>query len=371
MLGFVGGELGCQSTCEFDTTQCGRCAPLGGLVSACEPAPVATRQLWSLDIAASGSEFGMAWVGANLDAQVELAFARFADDLALLMEPVVVPAGCTTEVALAAVGNQWFLALTSDVGVALTVLDDDGKVRSAHVLASEGVAPKIAAGPEGALIVWGQDGSIFAVLVDESANVSSAPASLPFGTEAGDYEYDLDVARAGDGYLVAARVSAGIRLARVELDGSFAPTTAAPVNEESEYPRLATLGDEVRMTYADFSGGIGVSGPRWIRLTSAGEAAGPATVLGTTPDHYGPTAHALIADDSIVMLAGYTGISLTAGFLDAARFTGDGVASGAAERMVTDPTFIRQVHTVVVDGRVIAAWLNGQPTTIGLARLGP
>ena len=164
---------------------------------------------------------------------------------------------------------------------------------------------------------------------------------------------------------------AGIRLVRVELDGSIGPTLAAPVNDDSEYPRLATLGDDVRMTYADFSGGIGTSGPRWIRLTTAGEAASPVTVLGTTPDYFGPTEHAIVADDTIILLAGNTGITNTANGLDAARFTAEGVAGGSPERIVTDPTFVRQVRTAVINGQVIAAWLNGKPTTIGFARLEP
>ncbi len=371
-LGFKGGTLSCQQTCEFDTRACVRCEAPGGALVSCGDVPVAATRPWSLDIASDGAALGVAWVAAADDDTATLGFARFAGDLELLLEPVTVPAQCPTAVALAAMDTSWLLAVESGAGVELLAISDAGVVLASEVLTASGAAPRLVQGPDSALVVWGEQGEAWAAIVDDAATAITAPALLPFGEGLDAYDYDLSAARVDGGYLVAARVFLdGVQVARVEPDGAAAPTATTPVPEDTEYPRLVAQGADVRLTFTDFSGGLGSSGPRWIRLDAAGEAAGPIIDLGYTPDFFGATPHVILDGETIALLPGHSGITYAATALDLYRLDAQGQELEVAQRVVTDPMLLREARAVTLGDSVVVAWINGGPPTIGYALLQP
>ena len=372
-LGFKGGALACLETCELDTRACVRCEGPGGALVSCGDAPVEATRPWSLDIASSGPTLGMAWVAVTDDDTATLGFARFASNLDLLLEPVALPAECPEAVQLVAMNDSWLLAVESGAGVELIALDDAGEVLASEVLTATGVAPRLAPGPDGALVVWGEgDGEAWAAIVDDTATAITAPALLPFGEELDSYDYDLSAAYVGDGYLVAARVFLdGVQLARVEPDGAAALTTTTPVPEDTEYPRLVAQGGDVRLTYTDFSGGIGSSGPRWIRLDSAGEAASPIVELGYTPDYFGSTPHVIRGGETVALLPGHSGITYAATALDLYQLDAQGQELDVPQRVVTDPMLLREARAAALGDSIVVAWINGSPPIIGYALLQP
>jgi len=91
--------------------------------------------------------------------------------------------------------------------------------------------------------------------------------------------------------------------------------------------------------------------------------------VSVTPDHAGPIPHVGLGPDSALLLTGYTGIVSRFDLLDAVGLDTDGAPYAAPMRVVDDPRRISWADFVRVGNDGVAAWLNGSPPTLGLARI--
>ena len=129
-LHFGSGNLACRSNCALDTSGCRDCVPLGAGLVSCGEAPLPVNQPWSLAVAATDTEVGIAWLGQADDSTL-VSFARLAPGLDLLGSQVLDsgPPSCASAwrgVAVAAVASGWLIAVGGAPEVIVYAVDRAG-----------------------------------------------------------------------------------------------------------------------------------------------------------------------------------------------------------------------------------------------------
>jgi hypothetical protein len=103
----------------------------------------------------------------------------------------------------------------------------------------------------------------------------------------------------GDGFLVAQRGENAIHTAHVAVSGAVLSSSTMPLGDSTESPRLVSIGQQVGVTYLDYSAG-GVL--KWAVLDKDGNVATDPVPLTPQPKTYNPDVYAVLSNDTGVLL---------------------------------------------------------------------
>ncbi len=366
-LGFVGGDLACGPNCLNDLRSCDFCRDDPRLV-ACrrasrdrvQPAHLA---LATTDVAA------LAWVAITEEDGATLFFETFEGADLTPADFSCLGQGGAGGVALAGT-DEGYLVATVGPGEGLRVrsLDRAGGVTGDGFAVAGGRRIMLEAMAAGTLMVWtAEDGAVSASLLDDQGD--ELWRTRVFNSEIGRASA-IEVA---DGYLVAQRTAVdlpgggrhnGVAVARLSAAGMLQGVTT-PVPPSTEYPSLATNGQQVRLTYADFGQQPEL---HWVSLDANGEALARAQ-LGDRP-RFNPAPILMFGDHTLALIGAYTGRTDHADHLSIARFDAQGAPVGPEFIVNEDPNYSGFWQLDRVGDDMVLAWIESGHG-IGLARFRP
>jgi hypothetical protein len=244
-LGYAGGTLGCRNDCHFDVSEC----------SLCDPTIPNCTQL--------NSDEGVAAQASIIDGtRLVIVSAGFtglrlrilqASDFSVISETECF--GGTRlgqrHVAIANLPSGYVVASVLGSATQIYTFDDDGMLIGERT--EENMhGPIFASRPDGGpLLVWQafpENVARISLLDDDGEALYDRELfAEPLETEYGDATY------VGDGFLVALRGPGGVRVDRVEMDGTVT-STHLPGSDGTEYPRIDWNGSVAHMTWRSFRG---------------------------------------------------------------------------------------------------------------------
>jgi len=389
--GYGSGKLTCSSACTIDGTTCAECAPVGGAVVSCGPAPIAFPYLATFGIAATDTEVGIAQVDANINnnGTTRLTFARLDRNLGVIGVTGLEDTAQTgplqytfiDSVAVAPTPSGWLVAACAGANIFVDVLDASGKKLARTVIddGSDGamacqtgtltLAPKPTGG---ALIIWSTYYSAAAALIADDGLSAGKPQPLDdpstflLGPPVGAW--------IGNAYYVAAPIEIMssaypivVRLRRVAADGTMSKVADILKDEFVAAPSFAAGAADIRLIYGGnlpVQNGYGVA-TLLRRIGSTGELLSDPITLGLYPTYFGRAPAVAFGDDTVVLLSGNEQELLTVARADAAGkiATRQDIAAAPAYPLVTYDLVRRGPDAVV-------GWMNaGGP--LMLARVKP
>lgn len=303
-LGYAGGRLACTSWCAFDETGCFACVAPDGPLLSCERPCVDSAEAQSVAVAVTSDTIGAAWTTASCSGcapGIRVHFAGFDSKLRTLFEAQSPDGATDAAVALAHTSTQWLLATTGDSGVTIFGFDDKGKALGKHSIAN-GRDPVFGAQPGAApLLVWtipssnpSENGMRQAAVLTDDGDLATTAVTLWASPES-----RTGVQFVGDGFLVAQRGENAIHTAHVALSGAMLSSSAMPLGDSTESPRLVSIGQQVGVTYLDYSAG-GVL--KWAVLDKDGNVATDPVPLSPQPQTYNPDVYAFVTSDTGLLL---------------------------------------------------------------------
>jgi hypothetical protein len=366
-LGFAGGALRCGAWCGLDASGCDPCARgereprcVGQAVPAVAPA--------GLDLAVRDGVVGLAWLsGAGPEGVMGLHFTRFNNALEALGDSGCLALDPPSRVAVAPTPTGWLLAVQVPTGLQLASLSPEGALTGTPRRIPGGQRPQMTARPGGGpLLEWQEPRGVMAQLLRPDG-AEETPAVVVFAT---DVEYgNGGAAWVGDGFLlVERRLSAGVAVVPMDLSGRLG-TPVFPVGRSSEFPQVAWTGREGRLVYADFGGTPHV---RWTRIDRLGNALGPSVQLGRDREFFNPCPVLADGDDTLVLLAGYSGGHWLARGLSATRVGAVGESRTAPFALNRSPGTQSHYRFARLGAELVTAWVEpGYPGQVVLATARP
>lgn len=362
-VGYSGGSLACLSNCWHDTANCSRCVAPTGHVAACSTLLPGARPS-ALALAATVQQIGVAWISNELGPK-HAWFARFNADLTLIAKTGPLPAPCPDSVFVAARPGGWSVVSSGNGQVDVHAIDANGQQIKSTVLSSQGEVLAFAERSDGgSLLVW-LDGDLPRISVVSADGLSITPP-----VKTAYFGMSPTAAFVGDGFLIAGHVDGnGVAVTRVEVDGSTKGTLTHPVPGPTGSPALTGDGSGARMVYRNF--GVSPSRLELARLDKLGNAIGTPAVLGTMPGYYEVGLPVAAGNDTIVLLARYSGQA--AAHLDVARVGPTGVEIWGPQAVAADPQKLMGYRLAARGPELVAAFRGSYewPTMIGAARITP
>jgi hypothetical protein len=358
--------------------------PLDESLLACGNAPIDDRSPWTLALAATEQEVGLAWVSRDPSGGDGLHFGRFATDLTLIEEKGPFGPSCPGHIAIAARPGGWSLAVEASDGLHLLALSANGDVTAdLRVQSHTSSLPWNLALRDGAepILMWTErsgtpvgtdDLHVARVNTDGSSLAPDTIVKFPFPLG------EISAVAAGDGWLLAAEAGSArsIHIAPLAADGMPAGPMQAPFDPKAVNPRMTASPTGPRMTF--YNG----AERYFVALTNTGVPIGAPVPLAPTPRNsveapvtaFGGDTVALLPTSQEFLLRGW------AKWLEIVRLDANGAPTGASKTVVADPQ-VMQAYAMVRRGpEVVLAWVNGRedrgnpglgPMSIGMARLAP
>ena len=370
-------------------SDCVRCADYGdagGEILSCINAPIDAFGVWTLALDATDQEIGLAWTSLDSQGKVGLHFARFAPDLSLIEQRLLLDLACPGQLALAARPGGWSVAVDSGSGMHLLALDATGQITTDVAFADKiGVQPMLAKREGGdPLLLWippvtrGGPSAIKTALVASGGTMLGPESSITFP---GEIKPGLpsgwgSVVAVGAGWMVALRAGSNatdtIYIASLSAAGAQVGPLHTPVGVNSEYPSLAVAGAEARMSFSRF--GDTDRGMYLVPLTTDGASTSPAQKVGAWQmGFYGFAPIAIKGSDTLIL---HTPERES---LDLVHLYDGDAAAPIARTIATDSILTKMLTRRGSD--VILAWINGNPLDrfgtrsapmgIGMARIAP
>lgn len=356
-LGYAGGTLGCRNDCHYDTSQCSLCDPTLSNCTQLSSDEGVAAQASIID----GTRLVVASAGAT---GLRLRILQ-ASDFSLISETECF--GRTRlgqrHVALAKLPGGYIVAETSGSSTQVYTFDDSGTLLGERT-EEDMYGPIFASRPDGGpLLIWQAfpENVARVSLLDEGGEALYVRELFanPLETDYGEAAY------VGDGFLVALRGPEGVRIDRVEMDGTLT-STHLPGGDGTQYPRIDWNGSVAHVTWHSFYGDPQLY---WATYSSAGSLTnGPVALEGCGRSNQ---AEVLASENGATLL------------LD--EHTGrTGVSDRLWLQSIDNEGNLREVRPLVTAGRQgdaillgttgapIAAWVQlGHPGSLGLAALDP
>ncbi|MBI5518280.1 MAG: hypothetical protein HY909_31200 [Deltaproteobacteria bacterium] len=366
-LGFAGGSLRCGAWCGLDASGCDACARgereprcVGGAVPAVAPG--------GLDLAVRENVVGLAWLtGTGPEGVMGLHFTRFNAALERLGDSGCLPVDPPQRVAVAPTPSGWVLAVQVSSGLQVLPLTPDGAPSGAPRRIPGGQRPQMTARPGGGPLLEWQDAR---GVVAELLRPDGAEETPPVVAFTGSLEYGNGGATwVGDGFLLAERLlSNGVAIVPMDLLGRLG-AMVFPVGTSSEFPQVTWSGREGRLVYAAFGG---TPHMRWTRIGRMGNALGASVQLGRDREFFNPCPVLSDGDDTLVLLAGYSGGHWLARSLSAMRVGPAGEARTAPFPVNRSPGTQSHYRVARLGAELVTAWVEpGFPGQVVLATLRP
>jgi hypothetical protein len=303
-LGYAGGQLACTPWCMFDETECLACVAPHGQLIACERPCVDGAEGGLVAVAVTSDTIGAAWTTAActntgcVPGSTRVHFAGFDSKLRVIFDAPSPGNAANPQVALAHSSTQWLLAVPDESGITIYGFDDKGKALGKHTIA-DGRDPAFGIQPNAApLLVWTIPSSNpsengvrqAAVLTDDGDLATKAVTLWP------SPESRVDALFVGDGFLIAQRGGNAIHTAHVALSGALLSSTAMPLGDGTESPSLVPIGQQVGITYFDYSTPSAVV--KWAVLDKDGNVATDPVPLSPQPQTSPPDVYAVLSNDT-------------------------------------------------------------------------
>lgn len=387
--GYGSGNLTCTSTCTIDDRSCSYCAPIGGPMISCGPAPIAFLNVGSFSLAASDREVGLTQIdyGVNTDSS-RLTFARLDAALGVInvagLDDTISPGplqGLSIDSAVgASIGAGWLVAACATGRLVLYAVDANGK-KVGRTMLSDGTDDRdqcsagtvsLAPAPNGTALLMYQTwyGDFRAVVIgnDGSPQGTSAPITDPAALLVG-----LPTAAwTGDAFTIVVPFETPgdyttvVHLLRLTSDGTLS-TIGDILRDEFVYaPVVVTGASDIRLVYMGTPpGGSQFDRPTvlWREVGAMGELLSGAVSLGATPRYVSTLRAVAFGADTVTLLNGAYQEQLSIARLDATLALSN---LDVAKTPIDD----LQVYDMVRRGPdVIVGWLTGAGLT--LARLTP
>jgi hypothetical protein len=370
-LGYAGGPLGCTSFCTLDSSSCDGCKGGDSHVLGCaSPALKEPSLPMAMAMATTDNEIAVAWVASG-GPRPGLRFTRFAPDLTVRAEGGCFGSFTASTLELAATPTGYVLAVQDPDGVWIYALAPDGTPRGEARLLPRAAQPLLAPRPGGGpLLAWMASetrSEVRAALLSVGGQEETAPVTLlvnPLELSHGSAVYT------GDGFLVGGRESAsGVVVTKVGLDGAVAGRNVVS-HGSTEYPQLAWNGSEARLTYGDFRA---TPSTYWLRIGRDGKSIGAPVALDTAKTYFNPAPLLAWGEDTIALLASWTGQTGGGGNLLPARVTAAGTFGTAPYPLLKTPGPAQSYRIGRRGPEAVVAWIEkaGSTGRIGLARISP
>ena len=299
--GYGSGSLTCTSTCTIDDSSCSYCAPVGGPMISCGPAPIAFPSVGSFSLAATDREVGLAQIDYSLNADsARLTFARLDANLAVInavgLEDTLSPGplqGLSIDSAVAApIGSGWLVAGCATGRLFLHALDTNGK-KVTRTMLSDGTDYKeqcsadtlsLAPAPNGMALLlyqtWYGNYQYLLIGSDGSPKGTSAqltdPSTLLLGFPT--------AAWTGDAFTVAMPIEIPgdyvgvVHLVRLTSDGALSTIGDILSGELTYAPVVVTGASDIRLVYLGTPPGA---------VRKGGRSLAPGRRDGPAPDRSG------------------------------------------------------------------------------------
>jgi len=387
--GYGSGTLTCTPTCTIDDSSCSYCAPVGGPMISCGPAPIVFPYVGSFSLAATDREVGLVQIDHSLNADSSrLTFARLDASLAVIkavgLEDTTSPGPLQTvqiDSAVAApIGSGWLVAGCATGRLFLHALDANAK-KVARTMLSDGTDYReqcsagtlsLAPAPNGMALLLYQNwyGAIRYLLIggDGAPQGTSAPL-----TDQSTVLLGLpSAAWTGDAFTIALPVETpfvytGVaRLLRLTSDGALTTIGDVLGGELTYSPVVVAGAGDIRLVYLGTPPGspYGSATVLWRRVSAMGQLLTGAVSLGVSPLYVGPNRALAFGDDTIALLTGVYQEQLTLARLDA-------TLSRSYLDVAKTPNNDLQIYDMVRRGPdVVVGWI-GREGALMLARLTP
>jgi hypothetical protein len=369
-LGYSGGQLACNSSCNFDTSSCTVCATDPKLAS-CGSAKVASEATTAIGLASGHGQIALTWVTAAQGGG-SLHFALFDVNLHKIVETPCFGPGNAVRTAVVATAQGWLVAvedLAREASTFVLVLDAAGTVVGSHAIGVGGF-PELASGPNDQylLLTILPNSALQASLLD--ATGASAWSQTVFQNTI-EAQYGSAVF-AENGFLVAARTNTGVQVIQLDPQGQLG-SVHSPGGSDTEYPQLTWLPDTHQggILFADFSATPTMF---FAGLDPTGATlAPPIAITQSPPAYYNPCPLAPAGGaEMFSLLAGYSGQTAGANHLDVVRLTGIGGFTSSPIMVEKDPKLSTSYRLTTLAGDAYIAWITGgYPNPIGLAQITP
>jgi hypothetical protein len=326
--GFAGGTLTCRADCTIDDVTCNECPAGEPSLLRCGQAPVSAPSPWTVAVAATDAEVGLAWIDFDAESRTTLSFARLSPMLdrigvTVLDDRVPPPANYYTafnDIAAAPLSSGWVVVACGPSLLSLRAIGADGAETGRAVVdvlpaGAFPWSPVLAARPAGGpLLVWGTQEGMRAAVIAADGRSTTAPVDLPTMDVAG-----LSGASAtfvGDAFYVAYTIDRldyqpAQRLVRIGLDGTVERTVDVLVGESLWGPSLAPGASDLRVAWRGSAPGVvgDDTATWWQRLGPAGDPISPRVVVGGLQMDAGPTF--AFGDDTVVFTRELYGLTLS------------------------------------------------------------
>jgi hypothetical protein len=364
-LGYFAGAVACSAACAIDDGGCESCAPPSATVPACTATATPGNAL-RVALAATADTIALAWTDASIaDTKPRTRITLFSSDLAPLMTTAPFGPPGAIRVAIVPTSIGWLVAAEGSMpSIEVHAVDPSGVTQLAATVPAA-FDPMLAARPEGPLLAWIDTSSQPRVSLLAPTGVAVTAPTGPSLVVA-EPEYGSAVF-AGDAFVVATRGS-GASIFRVGLDGAVSPAKS-PVGGSTEYPQIALVGGELRMTYADF--GANPVGVRHVRLDPTGAKLSPPTVVANAPEEYNvaPLVPDEVDGGVFGVFSGYTGGTGIGSHVDVRRLDASGATTSLVH--VAKSPSVRSYRIVRRGPEIIVAWMGAGCGRVGLARVVP
>jgi hypothetical protein len=364
-LGYFSGGVGCTTGCALDDSACEACGPLSGELPGCNANATPGNAL-RVALAATDDTIALAWSDASIaDNLPRVRITLFSADLTPLMTTAPFGPPGTVRVAIVPSTIGWLVAAESSKQVIeVHAVDPSGVTQLAASV--DGYDPMFGARTDGPLLAWIDGSSQQRVaFLSPTGVVTDAPVKA-FGSVV-EPEFG-SVVFAGDAFLVSTRLF-GASVFRVGLDGTVG-NPKGPVGNDTEYPQIAFVAGETRMTYADF--GVNPVGVRHVRLDPVtGAALSAPTVVANSPEEYNVAP--LVPDEAsggvIGVFSGYTGGTGVGSHVDVRKLDANGSTTSIVH--VAKSKGVRSYRIARRGTEIVVAWMAADCGRVGIARVVP
>jgi hypothetical protein len=336
---------------------------------ACRSRPIAG-DFAALDLAAARGVIALLYTDSSSGGSAVDRAHVLLHDRALqpLGESTLATDGAIYDLALTTTADGWLVALAVAPHLELIHLDADGRELGPRQRVDAARTPRFAAdplAPAAPLLTWvaASGGAVYSGGV--APRGAWPPPARLFETTI-EPNFAGQVAIAAGEFLVARRAGRGVEVARVSARG-VVRSTRADVGHSTEYPTLVRCDDGPRMIWSNFASRGEV---RWARLDDSGAVVGPEVRLSGIPDHFNHSPAICDGVDTMVLLAGYTGITGLSKSLDLVRVDGEGAIISDPLRIYDAAAGVAYRPTMRRDGdALVAAWGVRGSAQIALARV--
>jgi hypothetical protein len=309
-------------------------------------------------VAANGRAVAVAWLEAADDGKrSEIHLSLFDRRLRPRDDVRLATIERATSVGIAPTPAGWMIAASGRGGILVLSVSPTGELRSpTRRIPGDWLIQLVGRPGGGPLLLMDRQNDIEALLLTSNGEPGWLARPFPSGSGVVEAAHGSAVF-VGDGFLVAMRAGP-VTIARIELDGRVSQTSV-PGRPQTEWPRLAWLGSEGALTWAEFGSHFGVW---WARIDRTGRRVGDSIRIGALPN-FNLAPIAASSAESAVVLAGYASPN-GASSLDIARV--DRTGQLVRRQSITRDGIMHGHQVVSLGSDVVVAWITqpaGHPSS--------